>query len=306
MKRILVLGANGFIGSHLASHLATHSKISLSLFSRGFSAATAQLASKHKIKLFKGDFQNTACLRKVLEGQEIVYHLISETFPASSWHTPVSDVEKNLLPTLRFLKAAGSAGVKKIAFVSSGGTVYGHTGGVLDENALPRPFSPHGIIKLCIEHFLNYASVKYGLAFDIYRVANPYGPDQNTKGLGVIAAWLRRILNNEEIIIYGNGKVVRDFIYIKDVIRLLALSTVKSVSHSDVYNISTGKGVSLNQLAAELRRVIPRSFRVVHMPARQSDNSLAVLNNSKIMKKFPGLKLQSLGEGLLKTWDALC
>jgi UDP-glucose 4-epimerase len=300
MLKVLILGSGSFIGSHLV-RLLSKDDISISVFGRN-----EYLLPDVKVNFFQGDFDNGDCLKKALQDQDVVYHFISTTIPSNSWDKPIIEIEKNLIPTLKLIELASECGVKKICFASSGGTVYGLREKVLTEDDLTEPFSPYGIIKRTIESFLQYARAKSGLNYDIYRISNVYGEGQQIhKGLGFINTALENIVLKQPITIYGNGEIVRDFIYVEDVAKLLTLSLNKGFSDSDIYNISSNNPVSLNDLIGIMKNALGLDFEVVYLPARVSDNKKVVLDNSKIMRNFIDLNLTSLERGIEKTFRYL-
>src|SRR5215203_5242749 len=174
MLKILILGSTGFIGKHLVEELSARENVEVTVFGRSpFNDFNG------RIRAIQKDFEDTNALREALERQDIVYHLISQTIPSTSWDDTLFEIEKNLMPTLRFIEIAAACKVKKICFPSSGGTVYGLQEKVLTEETPTAPFSPHGIIKRTIESFLQYALYKYQINYDIYRISNVYGEGQN-------------------------------------------------------------------------------------------------------------------------------
>ena len=301
MLKVLVLGFNGFIGRHLTAELAKKNDISLTVFGRN-----ADFGKLDNLHYFQGDFEDTTALKKALENQDIVYNFVSHTIPSSSWDNPLLEIEKNLTPTLRLIELAAESGVKKICFPSSGGTIYGLQQNLLTEESLTEPFSPYGITKRTIESFLQYAKFKHRLNYDIYRISNVYGEGQNIgKGLGFINTTLENIVNNRPVVIYGDGENIRDYIYVKDVVKLLMLSVNKNVKDSDIYNVSSNNPISLNSLIDLIRNVTKIDFSVTYVPNRLSDNQKVCLDNSKIMKLCSEMSLCSLEEGIKNTYDYL-
>ena len=300
MLNVLVLGAGGFIGKHLVSKLGTKKNISVRVFGK------TPLESFENIEFVQGDFEDKERLKIALSGQDIVYHLISHTVPATSWKNPMLEIERNLIPAINLIELAAEAKVRKICFASSGGTVYGYQQSPADEESPTTPFSPYGIVKKTIESFLQYAKLKENLNYDIYRISNIYGEGQNTeKGLGFINTALKRIIDNEPVVIFGNGKNVRDYIYVKDVVDLLMLSIEKETDNSDIYNVSSGHCVNLNELIDLIRKTVKIDFEVRYIDERQSDNTAVLLDNSKIMKYFGQKQFVSLEQGILKTFHYL-
>src|SRR5687768_6859629 len=129
--RVLVLGANGFIGRNLVNALSKINDVIVTGYGR-----TNNPELNGNIRFVTGDLEDQSALPDVLQNQDIVYHLISHTIPSSSWTNPVLDIEKNLIPTVRLIELGAAAGVKKICFASSGGTVYGLQDSLLTENSI--------------------------------------------------------------------------------------------------------------------------------------------------------------------------
>lgn len=300
MIKVLIVGY-GFIGRHLAEVLAKKDNISLTVLDR-----TDAGTKLEGVSYISGDFSDVDILREALNGQRVVYHFVSSTIPSTSWNSPLIEIEKNLRPSLQLIELAAEAKVEKIAFASSGGTIYGFQQGSLNEESRTEPYSPYGIIKRTIESFLEYARVKDGLNFDIYRISNVYGEGQNTeKGLGFINTTLESIVSGQPITIFGDGKNVRDYIYVRDAAKLLTLSTTKDLADSDIYNVSSNHQISLNNLIKLIKDITGISFHVEYFPARLSDNRRVNLNNSKIMTLFPEYVQCSLEDGIRKTYDYL-
>lgn len=297
MLKILILGSNSFIGGHFIRGLLARRDIEVTLFGK------RKEYEFNSLRQIKGDYFDQAELKKALIGQDLVYHFISQTNPSNSWNTPHFEIEKNLIPFLNFIETAGQSEVKKICFASSGGTIYGLQSKLLDETDKTDSFSPHGIIKRASESFLLYAKSKYRINYDIYRISNVYGEKQNTnKGLGFINTALENIIQNRPITIYGDGENIRDYIYVQDVAKLLTLSIEKNVKDSDIYNISSGYSISLNNLIELIKKVLNRDFEVIYLPSRESDNEKVNLDNSKIMQFFNNFDFTTLEEGIKKNY----
>lgn len=309
-KHILVLGGSGFIALNFIDeliHSGRSEEMKISVLTRSHSADLSKLCKDHpNIQIHTGDYCDEALMDSLSSNVDIAYHFISGTYPHSSWNDPLSEIEINLVPTLKLLDTLGKNKVKKIVFLSSAGTIYGINEGVLNEKSLPDPFSPHAIFKLTIEKFLNYYRQRFQLNYDIYRVSNPYGPYQDTrKGLGFINTALANIIKTKTLTIYGDGKAVRDFIYVKDVARLLTLSLKKPLSESDLFVISAGKSYSLNDVAEKIKRAIPAPFEIVHIHQRPGDNKTVQLDNSRVLDAFEEITLVPLEEGIRKTYEHL-
>ncbi len=300
MKKIniAIIGANGFIGKHLTEKLVSVSEANVFLFGKNDVSSYG-----NSIPYAKLDLDNKQQLVAHFNTIDFIYYLASETIPSTSWENPAMDIEKNLLPFIKFIEGIAHLNIKKVIFISSGGTVYGATENMVDEHSFTNPFSPYGIIKLTIEHFLNYFKVKYNLNFDIYRVSNVYGEGQNTgKGIGLINTFIEKIISEKKIYIFGDGKNVRNYLYVKDLAQLITTSLYNDINASELYNTSSDFTLNINEIVAILKKIIPEQFEVVYKEARQSDNSTIHLNNSKLIAINPGFKFTSIEEGILKTY----
>lgn len=296
---IAIIGSNGFIGRHLTERLSAEKNTNLFLFGKN-EASTFDSSIPYK----KLDLDNKAQLAADFSRIDFIYYLASETIPSTSWENPVMDIEKNLLPFIHFTESIAQLSVKKIIFISSGGTVYGTTDHMVDEHSFTNPFSPYGIVKLTMEHFLNYFKVKYQLNFDIYRVSNVYGEGQNTgKGIGLINTFIEKIITEKKIYIFGDGKNVRNYLYVKDLAELMLTSLHRDVSIAEIYNTSSNATLRVNEIAEIMKKILPESFEIVYREARQSDNSAIHLDNSKIVQLNPGFRFTEIEEGILKTYQ---
>ncbi len=179
-----------------------------------------------KIKIIEGDFNNEVDIKNSLKNIDIVFHLVSSTLPANSNENPVYDVETNLISSLKLFEECIQHKIKKVVFISSGGTVYGvpDKTPIIESHPL-NPICSYGIIKKAIEDYLFMFNKIYGLSYNVFRLSNPYGERQNPYvAQGVIPVFLSKIIQNQKIEIWGDGEVTRDYIYIKDAVELLVKS----------------------------------------------------------------------------------
>jgi UDP-glucose 4-epimerase len=301
--KVLVLGGDGFLGSHFVDR-AVRLGHEVAVFDR-FPYHVSRNLEHHRghIRFLSGEFANRDTVAKALEDQEIVYHFICATTPIESWNDPYIEIEENLRTSIQFFELAVTHGVRKIVFVSSGGTVYGPQKEPVSERDSPNPFSPYAITKLATEHFLNYFRERNGIAFDIYRIGNAYGPRQPmSRPQGVISVWMRDILNGTEIQVYGDETTLRDYVYVEDVAFLMAHS-LRDLHASDIYNLGTGRGPSILQLLRIFLAVIELPIRHRIQPRRPSDNAVIVLDSSKLLSHFPDFQFQKLEDTIPQTWE---
>lgn len=299
---ILILGGDGFIGSHFTERVSALGH-NVTIFDRFHDNVSRNLKHlRDKIRFISGDFTYREHLIEAFEGQDIIYHFISTANPASSWNDPLGEIEKNLKNSVQLFKLASACGIKKIVFPSSGGTIYGRQHTTIKENTLPNPFNPYGIAKLASEYFLNYFRESTGIATDVYRIGNAYGPRQpmDTPN-GVIAVWMGKIMRGEEIHVYGDSDTVRDYIFVGDIAYLMTHS-IKDLKSSDIYNLGTGRGVSIPDLLDIFKMVIDEPFKYEIYSRRIFDNTSVILDSSKLTSSFPGFKFQKLEDKIRDTW----
>lgn len=278
-KRCLVLGGRGFIGSHLVDALLENG-YRVRCFDRPH---IASLGDSHltnpDFELYEGDLASEADIAEALAGCDICYHLVSTTLPKSSNADPVFDVESNLLGTVRLLTHAVKSGLKKVIFVSSGGTVYGvPTQLPILETHLTDPVCSYGITKLAIEKYLGLFHHLHALDYTVLRIANPFGERQRTHASqGAIAVFMGKVLRGEPVEIWGDGSVVRDYIHIADVVEALLISIEKS-NGEHVLNIGAGRGHSLNEVLDAIEKVTGRCANRQYLSGRPFDVPVSVLS----------------------------
>lgn len=303
---VIVMGGDGFIGSHLVDRLVELGH-DVTVFDRCPYLVTRNLEhQKGFIRVISGEFANKIDLKNALRGNDVVFHFIWVSTPITSWNDPYLEVDENIRWSVQLAEAAVESGIKKMVFPSSGGTVYGtQQHGKVNESSLPCPFSPYGIAKLSVEHFLSYYRKSANLACDVYRIGNAFGPRQPVGSpQGVIAVWMSKILSGETITVYGDYETLRDYVYVKDIAHLMAYS-VTDLNQSATMNIGSGQGTSIMELLDIFKRIIDIPFKYEIRPRRPSDNSSIVLDNSLILSHFPSFSFSDLEEKILETWQFL-
>jgi UDP-glucose 4-epimerase len=301
----LVLGGAGFIGSHLVDTLVLRGH-SVRVFDLPNVSTQNLQQSLRSIEIMNGDFENISDVSPALDDMDVVVHLVSTTMPAPSNLNPVYDVETNVIGTIKMLDEAVKKGVKKIVFASSGGTIYGIPQFLpIPETDPTNPICSHGIGKLAIEKYLALYHHLYGLDYTILRFGNPYGPRQRTKGVqGAVAVFLGHVLADEQITIWGDGSVARDFFYIDDLVSAL-VRVIELDSKSKVYNIATGRSESLKNILSVIQDVTGKKPYVTYQPPRKLDVPVSCLDISKAMKELDWTPRIGLTEGIAKTWKWL-
>lgn len=296
----LVLGANGFIGSHLVDELA-ESGYTVKAFGRY--SKEPQFKQNSLIEVIEGDMFNESEVKKALKGVDYVFHSFSATNPYVSDSDPYIDIERNLKLSIGIFEQSIKAKVKKVVFLSSGGAVYGHIAeekSATEEDAAT-PVSPYGISKLAIENYLAYFNRKFGLEYIVYRLANPYGPRQVFRNhQGVIPAFLNQIEKNKKITVFGDGSSSRDYIYIRDVTKMVVKSFPRKTKYR-MYNLGSGKQTTINHIIAALKKAVQEDFEVKNMEAPKTFLKSARINVDRFESEFKEHADTSLVKGLKKT-----
>lgn len=278
--RILVLGGAGFLGSHIVDKFLAenHDVVVYDLYPERFRR------TPRGIKFVTGDFGNVGALNElVATGFNAVIHCVSTTTPKSSNESPEFDIQSNVIGTLYLLDICVRHKVGKLVFLSSGGTVYGNIGNLdaVDESHAVRPICSYGVSKLTIEHYLEVYRHLRDLDYVVLRLSNPYGERQSPlRALGALTVFLHRTLKQQDVEVWGDGSVTRDFIYVGDVANAVYLATVNSTS--GVYNVGTGTGLSLRDILSHIAKAVGREPSVTWFPSRSFDVPRIVLNANKL------------------------
>ena len=303
-SKVLVLGGRGFLGRHLSEQLLREGA-SVRILDRTSADFVEKEGVLENVESVQGDFVEGHGLAQALHGVDLVYHLVSTTVPSGSNANPIEDVNSNLIGTLRLLDMMRCAGVKKIVYASSGGTVYGNPQFLPVPEAHPlRPISSYGVVKVAIENYLHLQSELNGLTANILRISNPYGMHQNRIGAqGVIATFVSKLMNDEPIEIWGDGSVVRDYIYATDVARALLLAGRRS--RSGVFNIGSGIGHSINDVLRLIREQTGLDGEVRYLPNRRFDVQRTYLDIERARVELGWQPQYSLEEGCARYWQLL-
>lgn len=303
--KALIIGGNGFIGTNLADVLLErgHQVTSFDRYPGRYRDASPQ------IDYVFGDFANHGDVHEVVKGHDYVFHLAYTTLPQSSNDDPIFDVRSNVVDTLQLLEACKEHEVKKIVFISSGGTVYGVPQILpIPESHPTEPICSYGITKLTIEKYLHLYRHLRGLDYVIARLSNPYGELQNPQAKqGAVAVFLGMILKDEPITIFGDGQVVRDYVYIRDAALALAKSAEyrPEADQPRVFNVGSGRGYSLNEVVDAIKAVVNKKVVVNYIPARSVDVPANVLDIKSAENCLSWKPEMDLKEGLSRTWQWL-
>jgi UDP-glucose 4-epimerase len=298
-KRCLVLGANGFVGSHLVDELAA-AGYQVRAFDR-FNRRRQFLRDKN-IEVFKGDAYDEASTDAALKDVDYFFHCFSATTPYSSDNDPFSDIDKNLRPSVRFFEQCLEHQVKKVIYVSSGGAIYGSISErrPARETDMTTPVSPYGITKLATENYLAYFNRKFGLDFVAYRLANPYGPRQANRTQGVIPIFIDKITAGKELVVYGDGTSSRDYLYVRDATKMIVESFSTHTKYQ-TYNIGSGRQTDLNKIIKAVEKATGKKAKVHYKPAPKTFLQKSMISVARFNREFGSKAKTPLTKGLKQT-----
>ena len=299
--KVAIFGGGGFIGSAIADRLLKDGH-ELRIFERPRVEPYRKFFDNERVEWLTGDLMSLHDMSSVIDGVDVVLHLISTTLPKSSNDDPIYDIQSNLVATLQMLNVMVSKHIRKIVFISSGGTVYGDPSYLpIDENHPTEPRVSYGITKLAIEKYLLMFQHLYGIKVNILRVSNPYGERQRVEtAQGAVGVFLKKAIQNQPIEIWGDGSITRDYIYVGDVAEAFARAVNYNGLHS-VFNISSGVGTSLNELIGMIERVLGREAVRNYQSKRPFDVPISILDNSLGRQELGWEPKVKLNEGIIKT-----
>jgi UDP-glucose 4-epimerase len=297
-KRALVTGGAGFIGSHVADalirrHVKTFVVDDLSTGDRKNVNPNAEFV-KHSVSA-----PSFPALVKKLK-PDVIFHLAAQVNVRASVADPVADARANILGTVQLIAAAKAAGVKKVVFSSSGGAMFSdRVKPPYAETQPAEPVSPYGIAKRTGEMYLDFARMSFGIDTVALRYANVYGPRQNTKGeAGVVALFGAGMLAGKPLVVNGDGKQTRDFVYVGDVVAA-NMAALKKVS--GIFHIGTGRETSVNALYKTLKRLTGYRGVETHAPAAPGEVRRSALDARLAKRELGWQPTVSLEEGLART-----
>ncbi|HEY3997316.1 MAG TPA: NAD-dependent epimerase/dehydratase family protein [Candidatus Xenobia bacterium] len=270
VRRVVITGGAGFIGSHLAEHFCALG-VEVTVLDSLRSGYRHNLNGL-KVDLVEGSVTDAGLVSSVLAGADLVFHLAAMVSVPESLEKPGECVDINVHGTLNVLNAARLHQVRKVV-LSSTCAVYGNDpAGPKNEAMRPAPISPYGITKLDGEYYLDLYRAHWGLGTASLRYFNVFGPRQDPKSqyAAVVPIFISRAAKNEDLYIHGDGEQTRDFIFVKDVVT----ANVQAASHAGtegIYNVGRGHRVTINDLARKIVDLVGSRSRIKHVPGRAGE-----------------------------------
>lgn len=303
--RIAIIGGTGFIGINLVLHLSKNKDNEIIVIDcKDEYFSTLRSKNLVNVKFMLGEYNTETNFEYQVSGCDIVYHLASTTIPGNSNNSIPYEIESNLITTANMLEACVKQSVKKVIFISSGGAIYGNNNNCpISEAEEPQPISSYGLQKLMIEKLLYLYYYQFNLDYKIIRLANPYGPYQRPNGkLGVVTTFVYRALTDGVINVYGDGKVIRDYIFIDDAIKGI-ISIADSDCEEKLFNLGSGRGTSINEIIELLKKVVNSELSINYTQVRKVDVKMNYLSMSKYEKYIGKIDFIELEEGIRRTMD---
>lgn len=300
--KVLVTGGAGFIGSHVVDQLiaAGHNVSVLDDLTSGDERNVPKGLKFYRLSL--NDPKLDAVFKK--ERFDAVCHLAAKTNMRESLTDPIADLESNVAGLVRLLElAAKKYPVKKFVFASTGGALYGDTRELpVAEDAPTKPISPYGVGKLAGERYLYYYHAVHGLPVVILRNSNVYGPrNERKKYVGSVVAFIRNIMAGNEIVINGDGRQTRDFIYVEDVARANVLALARTKRDFLTCNVSGGSETSINALIRSIEKHTGKKAKVRRNSGIPGEVRRSYLENKKASRELKWKPKHTVEAGVKKT-----
>jgi len=302
MKKVVVTGGAGFIGSHLAEEVARrgYHVIILDDLSTGKVENIEDLLDKDNVEFIKGSITDPPLLQELFRGVDYVFHQAAIPSVPRSIENPQASHEVNVSGTLNVLLAARENSVKKVIYASSS-SVYGDIPTLPKrEDMVPHPLSPYAVTKLAGEYYCQVFHQVYELPTVCLRYFNVYGPrqDPNSQYAAVIPRFIKRALEGNPPIIFGDGEQTRDFTFVKDAVEASILAAESDARR--LFNIAQGESITINELAKLIISIVGKNMEPIHQEPRPGDirHSLADISRARAFGYEPRCSLQ---EGLRET-----
>lgn len=298
--RFLITGVAGFLGAPLANSLVSdgHSVVGMDDLSTGDPDRLSP-----EVHLVRGDINDRPKLWTLLQGVDCVYHLAARVIVPESVLYPREYNLVNVGGTVTLMEAMRDVGVKRVIFISSG-SIYGNQKNQpMRETLRPQPRSPYAVSKLSAEYYVRTIGDLWKMETVVLRVFNAYGPGQRLppSNAPVIPYCLRQALDNGTIVVHGDGKQTRDYVYVDDVVNGMVRAAMTSNLNRLIINIGSGKETSVNEIVKTVMEISSTKPEIVHNTHHDSGPSRMCADISLAQKKLDYKPQVDLHKGLLKT-----
>ncbi|KAA1426297.1 NAD-dependent epimerase/dehydratase family protein [Nocardioides antri] len=299
MKRVLITGGAGFIGVHLADHLVSLGGYEVTVLDNE-SLGHRDNLDPDRVRFVAGDLRSRTDVRSALDGQDTVVHLAADTRVIDSILDPAHNFENNVIGTFNLLEECRERGIGRVVAASTGGAIVGDVPPPVHERMAAQPTSPYGASKLMLEGYLSAYSAAYGISGCSLRFSNVYGPRSFHKG-SVVAHFVKRILADEPLVVYGDGSQARDFLYVGDLVEGVRVAIDGDAVGA--FQLGSGKPTTINELLGLLRDATGRELDVRYEDFRAGEVRYTWCEIDKAREGLGFDPVVSLDEGLRRTWE---
>lgn len=298
--KYIILGGNGFIGSHIVDLLLTEGH-SITVLDTGGERYREPLSG---VEYVYGSISDVDLLKKVFSQQDVLIHCVSTTVPFTSNQNIEFDINTNLIAAVNIFDIAIKKGVKRIVYLSSGGAVYGSPNIIpITENHPTEPISSYGITKLAIEKYLHYFALNSGTEYNIVRPSNPYGPRQNPFGnQGIISVFLGKVLKGENLEVWGDPTISKDYLYITDLASAIYKASITDTT-STIFNVGGGYLTSIEEIISVIAEITGRDINVNYTRGHAFDVKQVCLDITRAKDCFNFQPKVDLRTGVHMTWE---
>lgn len=301
MKKILITGGAGFIGTNLISKLAPSGEYEIFVLDNESLGKREHISEE--VNFINGDIADENIYATLPTDLNCVVHLAALTRVIDSIKNPELAFQSNIIGTFNLFNFCKKNGIKTIVQASTGGAIIGEPKvNPIHEDLPAAPTSPYGATKLACEGIASSYNSSYDMNISSLRFSNVYGPKSFHKG-SVVAHFFKLILANKPITVYGDGEQTRDFIFIDDLIN--GITSALNTTKPNVYQLATGKPFSVNQLISEVKAICEKDnflFDVIHEPARKGEVYKTWCDISRAKENLDFNPDTSVKSGLKKTW----
>jgi UDP-glucose 4-epimerase len=308
MSRVLITGGCGFIGANLTEFLLEHTDWYINILDNLSVGNLENIGTlnnfKDRITFYQGDITNSNDVQEAIKGCSYVVNLAAQTGVKPSLIDPIMDQKVNILGILNLLKNSVDNNIQKFIQASTS-AVLGNQKIPLNEEMFPKPTSPYGASKLSGESYCRVYSKTYNLNTVVLRFSNIYGPKAHKKE-SIVPKFIKRIIKNEDLEVYGNGNHTRDFIYVKDVCNGIYLSLIKETKKFELIQIGTGEETSVNSLIEIFKEIVRENNldfpNVVYKESFQGEVVRSFTEISKAVKILDYSVKKDLKNGIKETF----